>query len=450
MSACFACIALDNAKLVAALPTLARLSDASPTLQHWVVEAGLLVYASSLLLGGGLSERFGPRRVLLLGLVGFAAATLWAAFSGSLYGLIAARAATGAATACVTPATLAALKHRFDDDARPRAIAIWTASFAVGAALGPVIAGLLVESGGMTWVLLASLPPIALCGAASYRLLPGDLPRRAVPLDLPGTALCLSTAGCLLYALLAAPTAGWLSAPVLVGLAVTGLLLTGTVTWLRRARHPLLDVSLFSGSRFSGALLVILFGYFAFSGSSFVTQQYLQLGLGESPFESGLLMLPLSLAMLVGTLLAPWLMKRTSDVNALYYSLSLAVLGAAGMVWSSAAGSASGLCLAMIPFAAGAGSSFANATELTLGSVPPERAASAAGISESAFELGGVLGIAVMSTLLGAGALGIARHTPLAFVAAALTLALALGIHSARVLRSVKPTPTRTAVSERS
>lgn len=448
MSACFASIALDNSKLVAALPTLARAAEASPTLQRWVVEASLLVYASSLLLGGALCERFGPRRLLLGGLLAFAATSLWGAFTSSLYGLIAARAATGAATACITPATLGTLKHYFDDTQRPRAIAIWTASFGVGAALGPVLAGLLVARGGMHAVLLANLPPIALCALGVQRLVSADLPRRVVPLDWPGTVLCLAAAGSVLFALLAAPTHGWLSREVLLGLLLSALLTAAAITWLRRARHPLFDVALFAESRFTRALLVIFFGYLAFSGSSFVSQQYLQLGQGKSAFEAGWLMLPLSLSLLCGTLLAPWLMKQTSDQSALYFSLSLALLGAGLLVWATLAASALGLALAMVPFALGLGSSFANATELTLGAVAPERAASAGAISESAFELGGVLGIAVLSSVLGVTPSSVAWRAPHAFAIAALGVAVALAAHSARVLRSVKPTPTRNAVSE--
>ncbi|HEY3667779.1 MAG TPA: MFS transporter, partial [Polyangiaceae bacterium] len=113
MSACFACVAFDNTKLVALLPTLARQASASPNLLRWIVEANLLVYAGLLLLGGSLSERFGVRPVLLLGLCVFGCASLAGALSTSLLALLAARAALGAGAACMTPATLAALKHAF-------------------------------------------------------------------------------------------------------------------------------------------------------------------------------------------------------------------------------------------------------------------------------------------------------------------------------------------------
>lgn len=429
MSACFACVALDNTKLVAALPALARVSGASPVWQRWTVEASLLVYASLLLLGGSLSERFGARRVLLLGLCGFGCASLAGAFAGSGYGLIAARACSGAATACITPATLATLKHTFDDRERPGAIAIWTASFGVGAALGPVLAGLLVARGGLGAVLLANLPPILLCTWGSLRLVPAHLPRRNLPLDFAGAALCLAAGACCLFAILSGPSRGWLGLEVVSSALAGAASLLLALHWLRQARYPLIDLSLFARPRFGQALLVIFLGYFAFSGVSFVVAQYLQLARAKGALHAGLLTLPLASSMLLGTLCAPRLMLRSGTERALGLSLCAALSGAALLACASYGQSDLLLCLALIPFGAGSGSAFATATELTLGSVSEQRAATAAAVSESAFEYGGVLGIAVLSTLLGSASFtqtSMREFAPRALWAAALAVLLAL------------------------
>ena len=429
MSACFACIALDNSKLVAALPTLARVSQASPELQRWLVEASLLVYASLLLIGGSLSERFGPRRMLLTGLLGFLLASLAGALSPSFHWLIAARAASGASTACVTPAALATIKHSFDEGERPRALAIWTASFGIGAALGPVCAGLLVLHGGLALVLLANLPPLALCIWGSSRLVAKDLPRRAVPLDWLGAALCLATAGSFLFALLSGPTHGWFAPEVAFSALGSGLLGALALLWLRRARHPLFELSLLSELRVSRALLVILLGYFAFSGVSYVVAQYLQIARALSAFSAGLLSLPLSTSMLFGTLAAPRSIGRWGTERALSLSLVLASVGAVLLALASSTESDALLCFALLSFGAGLGNAFAIATELALGSVAHERAATAAAVSESAFELGGVLGVAVLSTLLGALSVtreSLAQSAPRALWAGALAVSCAL------------------------
>jgi DHA2 family multidrug resistance protein-like MFS transporter len=409
MCACFASIALDNSKLVAALPTLARQSHASPELQRWLVEASLLVYASLLLVGGSLSERLGPRAVLLLGLLGFAVASLAGALSPSLYWLIAARVLSGASTACITPAALATIKQTFDESERPRALAIWTASFGVGAALGPVVSGLLVARGGISAVLLANLPPLALCAWGSSRLVAPDLPRQSLPLDWRGAALCLATAGSFLFALLSGPTHGWGAPEVVLSALGSALFGSLSVFWLRRAPRPLLDLSLIAEPHVARALLVILLGYFAFSGVSYVVAQYLQIARALSAFDAGLLSTPLASSMLLGTLAAPGSIRRWGLERALSLSLALASLGALSLAIASSAENDTLLCLALLPFGAGLGNAFAIATELALGSVTAERAATAAAISESAFELGGVLGVAVLSTLL--GALSVARES---------------------------------------
>ena len=451
MSACFACIALDNTKLVASLPSLARLNGVSPEWQRWTASAGLLVYASLLLLGGSLSERFGPRRVLLLGLCGFGAASLAGAFAASAGQLIAARACSGAATACITPATLATLKHSFDARARPTAIAIWTASFGIGAALGPVLSGLLVARGGSSLVLLANLPPIAACLWGSWRLVPADLPRRDLPLDFRGAGLCLAAAGCSLFAILSGPSRGWLGLEVLSSALVGAAALLLARNWLRRAQWPLVDLSLFAEVRCKKALQVIFLGYFAFSGVSFVIAQYLQLARAKAALHAGLLSMPLASSMLLGTLLAPRLMLRWGAERLLCFGSCAALAGASLLALASYGQSDLLLCVSLIPFGAGCGSAFANATELILGSVPQERAATAAAVSESAFELGGVLGIAVLSTLLGQTTFtqeSVTELAPRALWAAALAVLLALLV-ALSLSRSVADRATQSVCSNR-
>jgi DHA2 family multidrug resistance protein-like MFS transporter len=446
LSASFSCIALDNSKLVAALPALARVGDVTPSLQHWTVEVGLLVYASLLLLGGSLSERFGPRRMLLLGLCGFGCASLAGALAGSGYPLLAARACSGAATACITPATLAALKHAFTDRERPTAIAVWTASFGVGMAIGPLLAGLLVTHGGLRLVLLANLPPLALCTWGSLVLVPADLPRRDLPLDFRGASLCLVAAACCLFAILNGPSHTWHSLEVLGSAVVGAGSLALARCWLRRARHPLFELSLFAEAGFSSALLVIFLGYFAFSGGSFVVAQYLQLARAKAAFQAGLMSLPLAGSLLLGTLVAPRLQLRCGAQRSLLFSLCTACSGLSLLAYASGGRSDLLLCVALLPFGAGSGSTFATATELSLGAVTPERAAIAAALSESAFEFGGVLGIAVLSTLLGSASftqISVSALAPRALWSAASSLLLALLV----AIRWCRPAAARTTPS---
>jgi EmrB/QacA subfamily drug resistance transporter len=420
VSLAFSILALDNTKLSAALPTLSRSYGAgAETLLKWVVEANLLVYASLLLLGGALSERFGARRMLLLGLFVYGAGSVASAFAGAPALLIAARGSMGVGGALMTPATLATIKHTFPEEERARAVAVWTASFGVGAAIGPVVSGLLLERAGFSAIMLLNLPVVGLAFAGALRFVPAASPRRSVPLDLLGTLLALLATAALLFAILEGPALGWTASSVLYAALSAVLLYAALLTWERRAKNPLLDPALFRERRFPFALLVILLSYLAFSGVSFVVTQYLQIARGHRPFEAGLLGVPLASSMLLGTLLAPRAMRRFSPERALLGSLLLS--GGGALLLSSSVSSDVLLCFAQIPFGAGAGSSFANTTEMILGSVPEERAGTAAAVSEGAFELGGVLGIAVLGT-----ALGSPLGDPRAY-AEGVTLAIAMG-----------------------
>jgi len=198
---------------------------------------------------------------------------------------------------------------------------------------------------------------------------------------------------------------------------------------LRRAANPLLDLRLLSDAAFRRALFVVLFGYFAFSGVSFAIAPYLQLARAQSPLVAGLLSLPSPIALLAGTLLAPSVSARLGGEAALRWSLTLGLLGSLLLTFATGQPSALFFCCALLPFGAGCGCAFATATELTLARVAPERAATAAALSETAFELGGALGVAVLSTILANSVLShdsVARETPHALWVAAAALAVAL------------------------
>jgi MFS transporter, DHA2 family, multidrug resistance protein len=436
LSLTFACVALDNTKLVLAVPTLAREfgADAAGAALTWIVEVNLVVYASLLLLGGALSERFGPRRLLLVGLWCFIAGSAAAACAASAFGLCAARALSGLGAALMVPASLAAVQHLFGERERARAVSIWTASFAAAGALGPVLGGLLLERWGWRASLLGNVPFALLAVAGVVELVPAALPRRAAPLDLCGTALGFGATLCLLGGLL-----GGDRGTSLIALGAAATLTVSLVVWQQRAPHPMLEPQLFRRPAFRLTLLAILLAYLAFSGTSFAVAQYLQVVRAHAPSHASWLNLPLPLAMLLGTLSAPRLSRRLGSGRALGASLALALGGAvlvAGACWIE---SDLGLCAALVPFAAGAGSAFPNATQIVLGAVPPERAGSAAAISETAFELGGVLGIALLGSRVGALPGNGGNGATLAVAGAAVALAAAwwIGGRSIRELPSV-------------
>jgi MFS family permease len=399
---CFFSVALDNSKLVAAAPVLGRLLGADSALLEWIVEASIVVYASLLILGGALAERFGPRTMLLSGISVFAGGSVLSAACPPGPALIAARCVLGAGGALMTPATLAALKHMFDESERARAISVWTASYGIGASLGPVVGGALLGQWGLGPAMLANVPALILAFVGVYRLIPASLPRRDVPLDLLGTALGLFGSTALLMAILHGPSLGLRHPAVLAAISIAAVFFASLVAWERRARHPILDPVLFRRARFTFTLLVILFSYLALAGAAFIVAQYWQVARAYGALESGFLSMPLTVSMLTGTLLAPRVIHRFGAERILVASLLIATAGACLLAAVSGGSHDVLFALAEVPLGVGCGSAFTNATEIIMGSVPHERAGSAAAVSESAFELGGALGIAVLGTALAA------------------------------------------------
>ena len=425
LSLSFACVALDNTKLVLAVPTLARElgagRPAAAMLLRWTVEGGLIVYASLLLVGGALSERLGARSALLAGLSLFALGSALGAAAGSLEGLCASRVVVGLGAALLVPASLAAVEHVFGGAGRDRAVSIWTASFGAAAALGPVLGGYAMERWGWRAALLGNLPFALLAIGGVSELVPATLARRAAPIDALGAVLGFGATLCLLSALLG----GWGAGAQALALAAAAGGYALLVLWQRRARDPMLAPALFRSRAFRGTLVLILLAYLAFSGLSFAVVQHLQLVRGHAPGVASLISLPLPLAMLAGTLLAPRWMRR-AGAGALAGSLGVALAGAALVGFACAIENDLALSAALVPFAAGSGSAFVDATGRALASAPAGRAGSAAATSESAFELGGVVGIALLGTRL--EALPGARGASAAAIGAVLVLTIAVGL----------------------
>jgi MFS family permease len=376
---CFGLVALDNTKLVAAMPTLARVYGESPAL-HWVVEAGLLMYASLLLLGGSLAERFGARRLLCAGLFILGAGSLAAGWVSSVPAFVALRIVTGAGAALITPSTLATVKHLFTERERPAAIAVWTAAYGAFATAGPLVSGWVLDRFAPAAIFLVNVPFAVVAFVLALRLVPRDLPRHLLPLDVTSVGLAFAGTASLLYAILDGPSLGFASGSVLAAIVLAVLFYAGLAFWQTRAAHPLLDPVLLRDFRFRYPLGIILLAYLAFSGTQFVLTQTFQVARGHSPFDAGLFTTPLTLSLLTGTLLAPLVMHRMGAGRAIVASVGLAAAGAS--------------LLAM-------GNGLGGDAEFVLGVAPSERAGTAAAVNEGAFEFGGVLGVAVLGAAAG-------------------------------------------------
>ncbi|WEB40289.1 MFS transporter [Streptomyces yunnanensis] len=293
----------------------------------WVVDGYVLAFAALLLLAGSLAKRFGARRIYLVGLAVFTAASLLGAAAPGGGALVAARFAQGAGAALFMPSSLSLLMNAFPESARrAKVLGVWSAIVSTSVGLAPTVGGLLVGTLGWRSIFLVNLP-IGIAGLLLTRRVIAAVPGTGAPLGGTGHVLGLLALGSLSYALIEGPAAGWAAPGVLAAFAVAVLAAAGFVVRERTARTPVLPVTLFADSRFSAANAVGFLFNFAFYGALFVLGLFLQTGRGADAVTAGLQMLPAVLVIPIGNVLYTRIAPRTGNQAALTVSLALSAAG---------------------------------------------------------------------------------------------------------------------------
>lgn len=391
--------AMDLTVLNLAVPALSRHLQPSAAQLLWILDIYGFLVAGALVTMGTVGDRIGRRKLLMLGAIAFAAASLLAAYAGSATQLIIARAILGLAGATLAPSTLSLIRNMFHDEHQRRAaIAVWIASFSTGTALGPVLGGLLLEHFWWGSVFLINVPVMALLLALAPWLLPEFRDPTPGGLDLTSAALSLAAVLAVIFGVKEAAAHGLTLAAPLAVLAGLGI----GVVFVRRQQklaHPFIDIALFSRRTFRAALLMNLSGAFFIGGLYMFIAQYLQLVLGLSPLHAALWSLPSALAFVVGSGLVPALSHRWQPRQLMTAGMSMAAFGFVMMLFVDASGPLLLVVGSMAVFSFGFVPVATLTTDLVVGSAPPERAGSAAALSETAFELGGALGIALLGSL---------------------------------------------------
>lgn len=390
---------MDLTVLYLAVPKLSVALEPTSTELLWISDIYGFFLAGSLITMGAIGDRIGRRRLLLLGATAFSLASLLAAFSSSAGMLILSRALLGVAAAALAPSTLSLLRTMFvDERQRTLAVGIWIASFSVGAAIGPLVGGVLLEYFWWGSVFLAALPVMALLLVLGPRLLPESRDPSPARLDVTSAALSILAILTLVYGLKQGVVAGVGVAPA-ASLAVGAFL---AVVFLRRQLRleaPLVDVALFRTPPFAVAVAAMCLSVFLVAGTEFFVGQYLQLVSGKSPLVAGLWMLPGVGGLVAGSLLAPALSARIRSDHVLVAGLTLAGAGAATLTQLRPSAGMAVLVVGTATIGLGAGAVGTLATDFVVGSAPAERAGSAAAISETSAELGGALGVAILGSV---------------------------------------------------
>ncbi|PQP23688.1 MFS transporter [Rhodococcus opacus] len=395
-------VVLDNTIVNVALPSIGVELRTSVSGLQWVVDAYTLTFAGLLLAFGNLGDRYGRRRVMVIGLIGVAVMSIAGANAESLGQVIAARAAMGVFAAAVFPATLALVINIFTD-VRERALAIaaWTAMAGFAIAIGPMAGGWLLEHFSWHSVFWINVPIAVVAAAATLLLVPESRASVIGRMDLVGIAASITGITVLVWAIIEAPHHGWTSSVTVGAVAVSIAVLVGFVRWELRTEHPILDLRLFRNRRFSLPALAIAIGYFSMFGFLFLITQYFQ-GVREyTPFEFGVASLPFAVSVAVGAPVATLLAQRIGTTPVIVFGLLLTgvglYLGGQVAVDSSYL---TDVLPSMVSMALGLAIVQGPATESIMASLPLDEAGAGSAVNDTTREIGGTLGVAVLGSIV--------------------------------------------------
>ena len=390
---------MDLTVLHLAVPAMS--ADLKPTSAQllWIIDIYGFLVAGSLITMGTLGDRIGRRRLLMIGAGAFGLVSIMAAFSVSAEMLILSRALLGIAGATLAPGTLSLIFHMFTDPReRSIAVGVWIGSFSAGSAVGPVLGGVMLEFFWWGSVFLLALPVMAALLVLGPRVLPEYRDPDAGRLDPLSAGMSIVALLAIIFGLKEIAQSG--VGPLPIAAIALGVVVGGL--WVRRQQRledPMIDVGLFRIRAFNSALAVNFLSIFTMVGYFLFVAQYLQLVLALSPLEAGLWSLPSAVAFVVGSQLAPRIVQRMRPAYLIGGGLAIAALG---LIMLTRVGTTDGLPLLVassIVISIGLAPVFGLTTELIVGSAPPERAGAASGISETASELGGALGIALLGSI---------------------------------------------------
>ncbi|QCX75331.1 Antiseptic resistance protein [Streptomyces sp. YIM 121038] len=393
-------VAVDATVLGLATPYISEDLKPSGTQLLWIGDVYSFVIAGLLVSMGSLGDRIGRKKLLLVGAVAFGAVSVLNSYATTPELMILARALLGVAGATLMPSTLALIRNIFHDPReRSIAVGVWGAMASAGAAIGPVVGGFLLEHFWWGSVFLINLPVMAVLVLVGIKLLPESKNPAPGPWDLISVALSLIGMIAVVYAIkeAAAGGAGW-------EVLAAGVVGVAALTWFVRRQltleAPLLDMRLFRNRGFSAAVLADLLTILGLSGLVFFLSQFLQLVQGRRPFEAGLAELPAALGAVTAGLIAGLVARRFSVRSVVAGGLAAVGLALAALTTLSQHTGYPLLGAALLVVGVGAGFAFTVTADVILSSVPKEQAGAASAVSETAYELGAALGIALLGSIV--------------------------------------------------
>ena len=395
-------ISLDNTVLNVALPSIANDLGASSSGLQWIVDSYTLVFAAILLTAGSMGDRLGRKKALIVGLSVFGIGSLACALSTSEVMLIGFRAFLGIGGAIIMPSTLSIITATFlDPRERAQAIAIWAGVFGLGMGIGPVIAGVLLAHFHWSSVFFINLPVVVIGLLGTYFFIQDSRDESASRADIPGLLLSIVGLFALVYGIIQAGRDSWTNTTVIIALVSAVVILGIFALREKRAVSPMLPLAFFKNMSFTGANVAMTLVMFAMFGSLFFMGQYFQSVQGYTPLQAGLRLLPMAPVMLIMAVFSARLARRIGTK----FTVSLGIgLAACGLFYFSRVAqidtSYTVLLISMLVLSTGMAMAMSPATNSIMGSIPVRRAGVGSAMNNTARQVGGALGVAVLGTLM--------------------------------------------------
>lgn len=393
-------VVMANTSLIVAAPDMTKDLGLSSSDLQWVIDGYTVPYAALMLVLGSIGDKYSRRGALVAGLVIFAGGSVMGSLVDRTGLVITARAIMGVGAAVVMPATLSLLVATFPRAERAKAITAWTATSGLAIAVGPLVAGWLLEdhAWGSTFLINVPVAVVAVLGALA--LVPPSKAEAMGRIDYVGGLLSIVSVGSLVYATIEGPHFGWGVGPVTAAV-VAGVGLLAFVAWELRHPHPMLDVRKFALRPFSGSMLAVLFFFFGTFGAIYYATQYLQFVLGHGPLETGVRLLPLAGAVFVGAAVTGGLTPKLGVRTMVAAGMAIGTVGVFLLVQIDKGSTYGDFLPTLLLLGFAIGLSVSPATDTIMDTFPESELGVGGGANDTALELGGSLGIAILGSLLG-------------------------------------------------
>ena len=395
-------LAIDNTVLNLALPSISSDLGSSASQLQWIVDAYILVFASLLLTMGAIGDRYGRKRILQVGLAMFGIGSLAAALSSSTEMLIFCRAFLGVGGSMIIPSTLSIVIDIYrDPKERAQAIAVWASVFALGAGIGPVVGGYLLEYFNWNAVFLINLPVVVITFGWGHFFIHESKGENAPKPDMPGMILSIVGLFVLVYGIIAAGEDGWGDTMVLTYLATGILVLMGFAFLENRVASPMLPLEFFRNMSFTGASVAMVLTSFSLMGSMFFLSQYFQSVQGYAPVAAAIRLLPMAVVVFITAILSAKIATRIGVKLAVGIGIFVAGMGLFYLSQVSEVDTSyPSLIVGVIILAFGIGMTTSPATDSIMGALPVSRAGIGSAMNNTTRQVGGALGVAVLGSLM--------------------------------------------------